>query len=91
MLGLSDSASFEFHLSEWVGSDSSAAVYPVAPEVAKLNWCKHLGITGARAEDSACPSLKAMGVRVVEMRGDHHFNENYAGIVRQILAARRGF
>lgn len=91
MLGLSANASFEFHLSEWLGSDSGGAAYPVAPEIAKLDWCKRLCIMGAREEGSACPSIKAMGVRVVTIPGDHHFDEDYSLIVRQILAARRRF
>jgi type IV secretory pathway VirJ component len=90
MLGLSASASFEFHLSEWLGSDADATAYPVAPEVAKLNWCKRLCIMGAQEAGSACPSIKAMGVRVVAVPGSHHFDEDYKGIVRQILAARGG-
>jgi type IV secretory pathway VirJ component len=46
-----------------------------------------LCIYGADEKDSLCPKLDAKKFRVVELKGGHHFDGDYANLARQILAA----
>ncbi|MCC6710107.1 MAG: hypothetical protein IT492_21320 [Gammaproteobacteria bacterium] len=82
LLGPTATTSFEFRLTQWLGSDAhdSAAV---APEIAKLAplavWCVH----GAKDQEAHCPPL-APPSRVVTLPGDHHFNDDYSALARVI-------
>lgn len=84
LLGPTATTSFEFRLSQWLGSDAhdSAAV---APEVAKLAplpvWCVH----GAQDREAQCPALRPPS-RVITLPGDHHFNDDYGALARVIAA-----
>lgn len=84
MLGPTPNTSFEFRLSQWLGSDSDDTV-AVAPEIAKLAplavWC----VRGADDSDAACPPL-APPSREVILPGDHHFNGDYAALAQLIAA-----
>lgn len=89
LLGLSDSAAFEFHVSSWLGGGGDRR-HPTSPEVARLAvpvTCIH----GADEKDSACPGLSGSRVRVVPVGSGHHFGGDYARLVEVILgpAARR--
>ena len=84
LLGLSDTAAFEFHVSSWLGGGGDPH-HPTAPEVARMTvpvTCVH----GADEKDSACLALKGSHVRVVPMGSGHHFAGNYAGLVELILS-----
>ena len=85
LLGLSEHASFEFHLSHWISDEPDRGDQPVRPEVEKLNGSKRLCIYGAEEEDALCPKLADLGVIVEKMPGDHHFDEDYPGVARRIL------
>ena len=84
MLGPTPTTSFEFRLSQWLGSDSGDTV-AVAPEIAKLApmavWC----VRGEDDSEAACPLL-APPSRVVVLPGDHHFNGDYAALAQLIAA-----
>jgi type IV secretory pathway VirJ component len=84
-LGLSDHASFEFHLTDWISDSPDEGNQPVRPELAKLSGMKRLCIYGADEENSACPKVAELGVIVEKMPGDHHFDEDYPGVARRIL------
>ncbi|HXQ64467.1 MAG TPA: AcvB/VirJ family lysyl-phosphatidylglycerol hydrolase [Steroidobacteraceae bacterium] len=84
LLGLSDSASFEFHVSDWIpGSDDGDR--PVAPEVARMGAVSVLCLYGADETDSPCPRLANATVAAVALSGGHHFDGDYASIVRRIV------
>jgi type IV secretory pathway VirJ component len=83
-LGLGNAASFEFHLTDWLGGTTKNAL-PVLPQVMKLAWAKRLCLYGAQETDSACPDLTKFGVVVVRMPGGHHFDGNYQGIAEHLL------
>ncbi|MCB1921736.1 MAG: virulence factor family protein [Candidatus Competibacteraceae bacterium] len=85
LLGLSDYASFEFHLNNWISDDPDEGDQPVRPEIAKLSGIKRLCIYGAEEEDASCPKLVDLGVIAQPMPGDHHFDEDYPGVARRIL------
>jgi type IV secretory pathway VirJ component len=83
LLGLSDTAAFEFHVSSWLGGGGDTH-HPTVPEVARLTvpvTCVH----GADEGDSACLGLKGQHVRVVSVGSGHHFGGDYRRLVELIL------
>jgi type IV secretory pathway VirJ component len=85
VLGISAHALFEFHLSSWVSdSDSGPATLP---ELARLHDLRVLCIYGSDEDDSPCTKLRGTGAVVVELQGGHHFDGDYAGLARRIMAA----
>ncbi|MDS4068072.1 MAG: AcvB/VirJ family lysyl-phosphatidylglycerol hydrolase [Candidatus Competibacter sp.] len=84
-LGLSDYASFEFHLNDWISDEPSAGDQPVRPEMEKLDGIRRLCVYGAEEGDASCPKLAALGIIAEKMPGDHHFDEDYQGVARRIL------
>jgi type IV secretory pathway VirJ component len=85
VMGMSDHALFEFHLSSWISDDNSGAA--TLPEVDRITGMPLLCIYGADEQDSLCPKLDAKKFHVVELKGGHHFDGDYANLARQILAA----
>ncbi len=85
LLSLSEYASFEFHLNDWISDDPDPGDQPVRPYLEKLNEIKRLCIYGVDDENSVCPSLAKIGVIIEQMPGDHHFDEDYQGVARRIL------
>lgn len=83
LLGPSDNATFEFHLSDWIGR-RAAPMHPTAPEIAKL----HVPVTcvfGQDEPDSVCRTAAASGARLVTIGRGHHFGGEYGRIVEAIL------
>jgi type IV secretory pathway VirJ component len=85
LLGLSESASFEFHVADWIpgGSDSGR---PTVPEVRRMEGAPVLCVYGAEEQDSPCPSLAGPTVKAVALGGGHHFGGDHAALAEQILA-----
>jgi type IV secretory pathway VirJ component len=85
VMGMSDHALFEFHLSSWI-SDSSAGPATL-PEINRITGVPVLCIYGADESDSLCPKLDPKKFSIVKLKGGHHFDGDYANLARQILAA----
>ncbi len=85
LMGMSEHALFEFHVSSWISNDSSGP--PTLPEVARLAGMPVLCLYGEDDNDSLCPKLDPRAVRVVKLNGGHHFNGDYALLAREILAS----
>jgi type IV secretory pathway VirJ component len=85
LLGLSENASFEFHVAGWLGVDTGH--HPTAPEVARLGRTPVLCLRGEDESDSVCGLLHGPAVRTVTLPGGHHFGGNYEKIADDILAA----
>ncbi len=85
LLGLSDYASFEFNLTDWISDKPDPTDQPVRPEIEKLKVIKRLCIYGMDETDASCPKLADLGVIVEKMPGDHHFDEDYPGVAQRIL------
>jgi len=89
LLGPSQKATFEFHVSDWLGGGDSGQ--PVLPEVKKLGGrppvlCLH----GAKEDDSLCPELSPALGKSVELPGSHHFGGDYEAVASLILKEAQG-
>jgi type IV secretory pathway VirJ component len=83
LLGLSPTATFEFRISSWLGSDAGAH-YRTVPEVERLSVptkCIH----GEDEGDSACMLLKGPTISVIQVGRGHHFSGDYRRIVSVLL------
>jgi type IV secretory pathway VirJ component len=85
LLGLSDTAAFEFHVSSWLGGGGDTR-HPTVPEVARMTvpvTCVH----GTDERDSACLALKGPHVQILPVGSGHHFGGNYGRLVELILGS----
>ena len=85
LMGMSEHALFEFHVSSWVSNDTSGPA--TMPEVNRISGVPVLCIYGEDESDSLCPKLDPKTVRIVKRKGGHHFDGDYAGLARDILAS----
>jgi type IV secretory pathway VirJ component len=83
VMGMSEHALFEFHVSSWISDDNSGPA--TLPEVERITGMPVLCIYGEDETDSLCPRLDSRKVTVVKLKGGHHFDGNYAGLARTIL------
>ena len=87
VMGMSEHALFEFHVSSWISdSDSGPATLP---EINRITGMPVLCIYGADESDSLCPKLDPKKFIIVKLKGGHHFDGDYASLARQILAAAK--
>jgi type IV secretory pathway VirJ component len=87
VMGMSEHALFEFHLTSWVSdSDSGPATLP---EINRITGMPVLCIYGADEDDSLCPKLDPKKFNIVKLKGGHHFDGDYAGLAQHILAAAK--
>src|SRR5271167_32126 len=87
ILGMSEHALFEFHLSSWIADDTSGPL--TLPEVNRITGIPVLCIYGADEKDSLCPKLDAKKFTLVKVKGGHHFDGDYAGLAREIMTAAK--
>jgi type IV secretory pathway VirJ component len=85
LLGLSEQASFEFHVAGWLGVETGN--HPTVPEVARLGATPVLCLRGEDESDSACRLLRGPAVHTVTLSGGHHFGGSYERIADELLAA----
>jgi type IV secretory pathway VirJ component len=81
------SATYEFHVSEWLGSAGGGP--PTAPEIERLAGMRVLCLYGSDDTDSACPQVRGGTAEVVRVPGGHHFGGSYAALADRILEAAR--
>ncbi|HEX3602735.1 MAG TPA: AcvB/VirJ family lysyl-phosphatidylglycerol hydrolase [Steroidobacteraceae bacterium] len=87
ILGMSEHALFEFHVSSWLADDNSGP--ETLPEVNRISGMPVLCIYGQDEHDSLCPKLDPNKFKIVRVKGGHHFDGNYAGLADEILAAAK--
>jgi type IV secretory pathway VirJ component len=87
LLGPSETADFEFHVSDWIRHGGTSQ-YRTVPEAERLT-VPVLCVRGADENDSACRTLKGAHVTSLETGHGHHFSGNYAQIVDVILNTYR--
>jgi type IV secretory pathway VirJ component len=87
IMGMSEHALFEFHVSSWISDSNSGPA--TLPEVERINGMPVLCIYGEDESDSLCPKLDPSKVIVVKVKGGHHFDGNYAGLAQDIMGAAK--
>jgi type IV secretory pathway VirJ component len=87
IMGMSEHALFEFHVTSWLADDNSGPA--TLPEVNRITGMPVLCIYGEEESDSLCPKLDPHKVTVVRLKGGHHFDGNYEGLANTILASAR--
>jgi type IV secretory pathway VirJ component len=85
LLGPSPKVEFEFHIGDWMRSTSKTG-FDVKPEVDRLAPYRVLCVYGEDDKDSLCPMLSGPNVRVVMLKGAHHFDGGYEKLAEIILA-----
>lgn len=76
---------FEIRVADWLPG-STPVGHPIAPEMRRLSGVRTLCLFGSEDGDSLCPHLPAGIARSVSLPGGHHFNDDVAGLAREILA-----
>jgi type IV secretory pathway VirJ component len=84
LLGPGQKASFEFHLTNWMGPSGDL---PIAPEARKLSAASTLCIYGVEEKDSLCPELSPAHARAMPLSGGHHFGGQYEALAAEIIEA----
>jgi type IV secretory pathway VirJ component len=87
VMGMSEHALFEFHLSSWISDSNSGPA--TLPEINRITGIPVLCIYGEDEADSLCPKLDPKRFDIVKLKGGHHFDGDYANLARQILAAAK--
>jgi len=87
LIGLSKTASFEFHVSHWLGSGGDGL--PVQAETDRLSSDDTLCLYGDDDDESLCPTIGPTHARVIELQGGHHFGGDYHSIAELILSQLR--
>ncbi len=82
LMGLGENASFEFHLSNWIGTDDGL---PILPEVKKMQAAQTLCVYGDDEDDSLCPRVPPGHVHAQSLPGGHHFDGAYDKLAEVIL------
>ncbi|HZF11266.1 MAG TPA: AcvB/VirJ family lysyl-phosphatidylglycerol hydrolase [Thermoanaerobaculia bacterium] len=87
LLGPESMASFEFHVTEWLGGGAKSD-RPVLPEVKKIGGrTPLLCLYGKEEKDSICPRLDPSLGRSIGFSGAHHFGGDYNALAERILQA----
>ena len=78
LLAPSPTATFEFHLTDWIRSRADSR-YPTAREIAQVR--PPVTCVAPRDEkDSVCLQVKSASLRAVTLGGGHHFGGDYKGL-----------
>jgi type IV secretory pathway VirJ component len=86
LLGLSTTANFEFHWSDLVHAAERSTDIPILPELERLRGTKVMCLYGRGEADSLCRTAPPGIVEAFAREGKHHFDGDYEGIARDILA-----
>jgi type IV secretory pathway VirJ component len=84
LLGPGQKASFEFHVTNWIGASGER---PIAPEAQRLSSSTTLCIYGSDERDSLCPLLAPEHAQILALPGGHHFGGDYDALATRILSA----
>ena len=85
LLGLSDSALFEFHVANWIGDPGGGL--PTAPELARWSGSPYLCLYGEKDADAVCAQITGKGGTAQKLSGGHHFGGNYGELAARIIKA----
>jgi type IV secretory pathway VirJ component len=85
LIGPGPTASFAFHVAEWLGRDDPDA-RPILPEIERLAGARILCLGGEDEKDSLCRKLRPDQAMSEVMPGGHHFGGDYSALADRILA-----
>jgi type IV secretory pathway VirJ component len=85
LLALTKSVDYEISVTGWFGAEGKYQGGTTLDAVAKIDPKLIQCIYGTDDDDSVCNKLKDKGVDVVEMPGDHHFDDAYDKVGERIL------
>jgi type IV secretory pathway VirJ component len=85
LLGLSSTADFQFHLSDWFGNHQRSTSQMVRPEVEKLRGKKILCFYGTEDDDALCGQLDPGLSQAIPLQSGHRFGRGFQPIVDAIL------
>lgn len=85
LLGLSETADFEIHVSDWLGEDPGEDAVPVRPDLARIDPKLIQCIYGVEEEDTLCTDPLLHGAEVIQRPGGHHFDGDYHALAEAIL------
>jgi len=85
-LGLSPSADFEFHVSDWIGGGDSKTSRPVLPEIGKIKGKPMLYFYGSDEKNSIADKLNPAAITCIPLAGGHHLGGHYDAVVDAIIA-----
>jgi type IV secretory pathway VirJ component len=84
LLAPAEMASFEFHLTNWIGGNSGDL--PVKPEIERLDLSRVTCLYGQEESDESPCTTLGTPARVRALPGGHHFNGAYSELVSEITA-----
>ena len=84
-LAVSHQVDYKISVLGWLGATGSDGVGDPGDDIAKINPALVQCIYGTYDEDEFCPTLAGTGVEVLAIDGGHHFDEDYAALVKRIL------
>ena len=88
LLGLSETAEFEFHVASWIpGADGGGRA--TLPELQRAQGVRTLCLYGTDETDSPCRRLAGPEAKAIALPGGHHFGGDYAALARHVLEAAR--
>jgi type IV secretory pathway VirJ component len=87
LLAPSRETAFEFHLSDWMGTGDRGKLYPLLPEINRLQDVRTLCIYGELESDTLCRDALPDSVTRISLGGGHHFGGHYQRITGDILHA----
>ncbi len=89
LLALTKSVDYEISVTGWFGAEGKFQGGTTLDAVAKIDPKLLQCIYGTDDDDSVCSQLKTKGIDVIELPGDHHFNDDYDKVSEVILDALR--
>lgn len=88
LLGLSETAEFEFHVASWIpGADEGGR--STHAEIGRAADAHVLCLYGSDESDSSCSRLAGPRVKALGLPGGHHFGGDYDALARHILEFAR--
>ena len=88
LLGLSDTATFEFHVADWIPGAGESG-HPTAPEIRRMGTARVLCVHGTDEGASPCQQLTGPTVKTAVLAGGHHFGGDYAALAKLIVEFAR--
>jgi type IV secretory pathway VirJ component len=86
MLAVAEQASFEIHVSGWLGAQSGEL--PLAPELSKIPAAKLMCVYGQEEKQHrGCKGLENSAAELLELPGGHHFDQDYPKLAQRIIDA----